>query len=139
MFADGWFDLVFLDADHRYRAVRDDLKAWIPKVWSGGIVACHDYDSEQFPGVTKAVRELGVTVHKIGQCIAWFVPGGNTMTTTETDTPTLPLLCDHDGCTAPAVGRYVVGGKHRQFEEVLRCEKHAGVAECKEKVNAPVK
>jgi len=52
-----------------------------------------------------------------------------------TDTPKLPLLCDHDGCKAPAVGKYVVGGRKGGFDEVLRCEKHAGAAECKEKVN----
>lgn len=53
----------------------------------------------------------------------------------DTEKPALPLLCDHEGCNAPAAGRYVVGGKKRQFETVVRCEKHAGVAECKERVN----
>ena len=53
----------------------------------------------------------------------------------ENTKPTLPLLCDHDGCKRPAVGRYVVGGLKRQFQTILRCEEHAGVAEMKERVN----
>ncbi len=133
IFPDGVLDLVFLDADHRYEAVRADLAAWVPKVRAGGIVACHDYDTDQFPGVTQAVGELGVRVHKTGQCIGWFHTGGSTMPA-ETDKPTVPFLCDHEGCSAPAVGKFVVG-RHGGFETVVRCQTHAGGAECKEKVN----
>lgn len=53
----------------------------------------------------------------------------------ENTNPTIPLLCDHDGCQRPAVGRYVVGGKKREFTTVVRCQEHAGVAEMKERVN----
>jgi SAM-dependent methyltransferase len=48
------FDLVFVDADHRYEAVRDDLEAWWPLVRRGGVLAGHDY---HWPGVAKAVHE----------------------------------------------------------------------------------
>jgi len=43
-FADGAFDWVYLDADHRYEAVRDDIAAWWPKVREkGGVLAGHDF------------------------------------------------------------------------------------------------
>lgn len=42
-FKDKTFDLVFLDGAHEYEAVLADLRAWIPKVCDGGIIAGHDY------------------------------------------------------------------------------------------------
>jgi predicted O-methyltransferase YrrM len=35
-------DMVFIDADHSYEAVRRDWADWTPKVRPGGIVAMHD-------------------------------------------------------------------------------------------------
>ena len=51
---DGILDFVYIDADHSYKAVVDDIEAWNVKVRSGGIVAGHDYQS---PDVEKAVHE----------------------------------------------------------------------------------
>lgn len=42
-FADASLDFVYLDANHSYLAVRDDLRAWYPKVKPGGLLAGHDY------------------------------------------------------------------------------------------------
>ena len=42
-FADGYFDLVYIDGDHRYEAVLADLRAWYPKVAAGGILAGDDW------------------------------------------------------------------------------------------------
>lgn len=42
-FADESVFMVFIDADHRYEAVRADVVAWYPKVVPGGILAGHDY------------------------------------------------------------------------------------------------
>ena len=57
-FPDGHFDYVYLDADHTYEAVRDDIKAWFPKVKQYGILAGHDYIRVNgFPGVNRAVDE----------------------------------------------------------------------------------
>ena len=53
-FKDGYFDAVFLDADHTREGVEEDLHAWYPKVKVGGLVAGHDYGDGQW-GVTEAV------------------------------------------------------------------------------------
>lgn len=64
---------VFIDADHSYEAVRNDLRAWWPIVAKGGLVCGHDY--HMFPGVKRAVdewaKENGHTVIVEGEC--WFV------------------------------------------------------------------
>lgn len=49
------FDLVFLDADHSYHAVKADILAWRPLVKRGGILCGHDIS---WPGVRWAVEEL---------------------------------------------------------------------------------
>ncbi len=43
MFPDNYFDLVYIDGDHRYNAVKADIEAWLPKVRPGGTIAGHDY------------------------------------------------------------------------------------------------
>ena len=56
-FPDGSLDLVFIDADHREFAVREDILAWLPKVRSGGTLSGHDYQ-RQYPGVIAAVDSV---------------------------------------------------------------------------------
>jgi predicted O-methyltransferase YrrM len=43
-FADGFFDLVYIDGDHTRAAVEADLAAWYPKVRPGGILCGDDFD-----------------------------------------------------------------------------------------------
>jgi hypothetical protein len=81
-FEDGSVDLVYLDADHKYEAVMDDISFWWPKVRSGGIFSGHDYIArshvEEF-GVIPAVQEFllreGIDVfHITGEEYAtWWV------------------------------------------------------------------
>lgn len=49
-------DMVFIDGDHRYGCVRDDIKDWWPHVKRGGIICGHDYPN--FEGVRHAVNEF---------------------------------------------------------------------------------
>lgn len=61
-FGDGHFDFVYLDANHKFEAVRDDLRAWWPKVRCGGIIGLHDFYSRncdaQLANVAQAVWEF---------------------------------------------------------------------------------
>jgi len=54
LFSDGYFDLVFLDADHSYEAVKADIETWLPLIRKKGILIGHDYGE---PGVVQAVDE----------------------------------------------------------------------------------
>lgn len=51
------FDFVYIDADHRYKAVRDDLRLWWPLLNRGGLFAGHDY-CDAGAGVVQAVDEF---------------------------------------------------------------------------------
>jgi hypothetical protein len=43
MFENGSLDFVYLDADHCFESVWQDLSVWYPKVRIGGILAGHDF------------------------------------------------------------------------------------------------
>jgi precorrin-6B methylase 2 len=62
-------DIVFVDGDHSYATVLDDLRRYWPKLKPGGLLIGHDF-STRFPGVIDAVveweSEAGVTVHVHG-------------------------------------------------------------------------
>lgn len=45
LLAEGVFDLVFIDADHSYQAVKDDIVWWRSKVKPGGILCGHDCEA----------------------------------------------------------------------------------------------
>ena len=42
-FADGGLDFVYIDANHEFRYIAEDLAEWTKKVRPGGIVSGHDY------------------------------------------------------------------------------------------------
>jgi hypothetical protein len=52
-------DVVFVDADHSYEAVKADLEFWWKKVRKGGQLLGDDYSSCH-PGTTKAVDEFAI-------------------------------------------------------------------------------
>lgn len=61
---DEQFDLVFIDADHKYEAVKRDWLDWSPKVRVGGRIALHDSQpmAGRCPegcGPVRLVNELG--------------------------------------------------------------------------------
>jgi len=49
-------EFVFIDAEHSYEAVRNDIHAWYDKVKPGGFIAGHDYYNDM--GVMRAVDEF---------------------------------------------------------------------------------
>jgi len=54
---DHQMDFVYIDGEHTYEAVRNDIEVWWPKVKSGGILSGHDYNDTN-PGTVKAVNEF---------------------------------------------------------------------------------
>ena len=76
---DGSRDFVFIDAQHHYAAVKEDLGLWYPKLRAGGLLCGHDWPLDYGPpkfGVRKAVEEfatsaqLRITVSDDGE--SWF-------------------------------------------------------------------
>ena len=64
-FADEYFDMVYIDADHSYEGCKRDLEVAYQKVKSGGYIMCHDYEvnkdkckEEPVFGVNQAVNEF---------------------------------------------------------------------------------
>lgn len=88
---DGYFDLIFIDGDHIYEQVSNDIKNYLPKIKSGGIISGHDFEigfdldleslneldlsqdmSRGFHcGVVKAVRESFKNINLEGDRIWW--------------------------------------------------------------------
>jgi len=58
---DHSLDFVFIDGNHAYEYIMQDIQAWLPKIKSGGLLSGHDYrvkgHNRSF-GVTKAVHEV---------------------------------------------------------------------------------
>ncbi len=82
--ADGALDFCYVDADHCYEAVVEDIALWFPKVKRGGILAGHDYIPDgEYPfgrfGVQRAVHEFVARQHlelmltEETQFPSWFV------------------------------------------------------------------
>ena len=75
-FTDGFFDLIFIDADHHYDAVKLDIQLWLKKLTPGGWIGGHNYHEPMWPGVTRAVDEIferhDLRPHSIGGLV-WGV------------------------------------------------------------------
>ena len=82
-FSDASLDFVYLDAQHHYEAVKEDIELWLPKVKSGGVISGDDYadvqERDNIFGVKRAVDEFvkdgGHDLHLTidGLFPSWFV------------------------------------------------------------------
>lgn len=64
-------DVVFIDMDHSYESVKQDLEIWYPKVKIGGYIAGHDYTSD-WTGVVQAVNEKFPPQHTMTMDTCWI-------------------------------------------------------------------
>jgi len=64
----GSLDFIFIDADHSYRGVKQDIQDWLPKIRKGGTISGHDIGT---PSVKKAVVEL-LGEYKEGINEVWY-------------------------------------------------------------------
>jgi predicted O-methyltransferase YrrM len=67
-FPDATFDWIYIDADHRYDGVSRDIRAAVPKVKPGGLLAFNDYTfwspyEQSAYGVPAAIHELCIEDH----------------------------------------------------------------------------
>ena len=66
-FADGSLDAVYIDANHSYQSVLDDITAWIKKVRKYGVMSRHDYvrrkGQDQYYAVVDAVNDYAKANH----------------------------------------------------------------------------
>jgi len=66
--SDGSLDFVYIDADHSYKAVKEDVEGWAPKVRDGGIVSGHDFYTFKsgaggiIPAVNEYIAKTGYTL-----------------------------------------------------------------------------
>ncbi len=73
-FERGTLDFVFIDGDHSYAAVRDDIAAWWWKLVSGGLLSGHDYRDDKNYGVQQAVNEFAKGKDlRLGPNHTWFI------------------------------------------------------------------
>lgn len=56
--SDETIDLIYIDGDHSYEAVKNDLQLSFSKVKNNGYICGHDYIEPRFSGVVRAVNEF---------------------------------------------------------------------------------
>ena len=75
---DESLDLCYIDGDHRYQFVVDDIRLWTPKIKPGGLLCGHDYKISRFPNaplyqVVAAVNDtLGRDNIVLGRSMQWL-------------------------------------------------------------------
>jgi len=65
-------DLVYIDGNHSYFNVKQDIEHWFPKVRPMGMMSGHDYDALSFPEVIQAVDEIFPENVVIGEDYTWL-------------------------------------------------------------------
>jgi len=69
-----YLDWVFIDANHEYKYIKENLDLWSWRVKTGGVVAGHDYGNK-WKGIKKAVDEF-VPKDKLKIepfCVWWYI------------------------------------------------------------------
>jgi predicted O-methyltransferase YrrM len=64
-------ELLFIDSSHDREQTLAEFAAWRDALAPGAVVAFHDYDEPAYPGVTDAVRELGLDGEVFGHLFIW--------------------------------------------------------------------
>ncbi len=73
-------DFVYIDGNHAYKYVMEDIKYYYPKVRKGGIIGGHDFNSSLLPEVFYAVMDFAnkYNLHiYFGGSEWWFIKGEN--------------------------------------------------------------
>ena len=79
LFADNYFDFIYIDGDHSYEAVKMDLNHWHPKLKKYGVMCGDDFAHISGRGVIEAVQEFSFQKKLIIQTVGdgdrqfWYV------------------------------------------------------------------
>lgn len=66
--------MVYIDGNHQYEAVKNDILHWKPRLVKNGIISGHDYTNYgHVAGVKKAVDEILKSVDKVYKDNSWFI------------------------------------------------------------------
>lgn len=57
-FPNNYLDWIYIDGAHDYNTVKHDLTSSYPKIKQGGYIMGHDYTTNMFPGLVRAVDEF---------------------------------------------------------------------------------
>lgn len=76
LISDHSLDLVYIDADHRYENVQEDIRLWLPKVRRPGILCGHDYSERRITHSMQQVKRavddyFGVDNITVGKDQLW--------------------------------------------------------------------
>lgn len=71
--APAFVDLLFVDSSHEEEPTVQEVDAWRPRLRPGAVVVFHDYENPAFPGVSAAVRRLGLDGEVRSGMFVWRV------------------------------------------------------------------
>ena len=61
LFDNEYFDFVYIDGNHTYEFVKQDIETWIKKIKIGGYIGGHDYLGDDDSPIKRAIHEtIGV-------------------------------------------------------------------------------
>jgi len=64
---------VYIDGNHKYEAVRNDLRLWLPKIMVGGRISGHDYKEKSHMDVVRAVNSVFGKPTKVYKDNSWLI------------------------------------------------------------------
>jgi len=64
-------DFLFVDSSHDRAETIQEIEAWRPCLLPGAVVAFHDYNSPEWPGISEAISDLGLEGVDIDGVYVW--------------------------------------------------------------------
>jgi predicted O-methyltransferase YrrM len=69
-------DVLFIDSSHERQATIDEWHAWRPRLAPDALVVFHDCDHPEFPGIARAIEELGLSGQRRAGMFVWRASRG---------------------------------------------------------------
>lgn len=67
-------DMLFVDGSHERELTIRTVESWRPALAPGALVAFHDWENPKYPGVSEAIRALGLDGEAVGDVFVWRLP-----------------------------------------------------------------